>query len=366
MNAKTTKQLDLSGAERTQVYVPIIDRLLPSGIRKKGLYGIVGPSGVGKSTLALMIASDGVTCGTRGAQFDSISEFKFGKKWCFFSHQDTDKRLRLLSYAAQIPRLDIENRVWQHPDSVRSVAGLTQPQVMSRKKKIEQIMNDNLYTNRDSGDVHVNPFEIEKRCLEIQNRFGRVDGVVIDGLLDCCSYLEDSMSTTKASACRYSDFCTELMEYFRNIAEIFSCPVWITCQMSGSASSQKPAYPFSHKHAARFSAFGEYVDGCLVMGVPSDQSFVFSIKCTKAQCGLLNPNQILARHDPTCTGVIEANNYVEDRYRKNWVLKNSVRNEMFLKVEKQLEGFRSEDRLDVRDSLEKDCFASLENGISSD
>ena len=92
--------------------VRFVDRLLGGGTKPVGVYGILSPTGVGKSMLACMIATDS---STGGSVFDDTTSRPTGLwVWFDFHNQGPPCRERLVSHAARISR----DQVWQQDLSV--------------------------------------------------------------------------------------------------------------------------------------------------------------------------------------------------------------------------------------------------------
>ena len=85
-------------------YVPFLDKLLGGGTAPTGVYGILGPTGVGKTHLASMIASNGATCGSI-FQSECLNPFP----WVLFDIESERPltQQRILSHCAKVKRENV-------------------------------------------------------------------------------------------------------------------------------------------------------------------------------------------------------------------------------------------------------------------
>lgn len=103
-------------------YVPFLDKLLGGGTARSGVYGILGPTGVGKTHLASMIATNGATCG-------SIFEDTCRRSlpWILFD-LETPRSLaeqRILSHAARVNR----GNVWASHTAIQAYERQRRPEM---------------------------------------------------------------------------------------------------------------------------------------------------------------------------------------------------------------------------------------------
>lgn len=297
--------------------VGFVDRLLGGGTKPVGVYGILSPTGVGKSMLACMIAADSAT---GGSVFDETATRPAGL-WVWFDFHNLGWlcRERVLSHAGRISRAQVRKEHLKFKEYESAILEMLPPiagQVVSATERMhratECINNQLLLIGKHPDDIPT-PARIAMRlhCLSQQQR--PIEGVVIDGVPDVWHGLSDATDLSER------EFLQRFVAHdCRMMAERFRCPVWITHQISGAASCRPPAATISHHDAAHCKTFANSLDACLVMGTGSHPDGVFSIRCTKGDQKVVSRERVLLKHDDVFSSIVEAKDYVEDRKNKTW------------------------------------------------
>lgn len=301
--------------------VRFVDRLLGGGTKPVGVYGILSPTGVGKSMLACMIAADSAT---GGSVFDDTTSRPTGLwVWFDFHNQGPPCRERLVSHAARISRdqvfqqdLSVEDYESSYMKMLPQVDGQVMPAAERRRRATECINRQLQLIAQDPDDIPVlefaTPVGIAMQLHSLSQQRS-IEGVVIDGVPNVWNRVADATNLSER------EFLQRFVERdCRIIAKRFQCPVWVTHQISGAASSAPPTAPLSHRDAARCKTFADSLDACLVMGTLSDPDSIFSIQCTKGDRNLVSRERILLKHDDVLSSIVEAKDYVEDRRNKTW------------------------------------------------
>lgn len=301
--------------------VRFVDRLLGGGTKPAGVYGILSPTGVGKSTLACMIAVD---TATGGNVFDDAASRPDGIWiWLDFHNQQWLSQQRALSHAARISHeqvwqenLNIEEYETAYMKMLPHIGGKIVPATERKRRAIECINRQLLLISDGPNHLHAQELATPARIkgyLHLQSKIRPVAGIVIDG---ASHVWYESLCATNLSE---REFLQRFVEQdCRMMAKHFQCPVWVTHQIRGAASGVPPTTALSHRDAAGCKTFTNSMDACLVMGTASDPDGVFSIRCTKGDRKIVSRKRILLKHDDVFSTIVEAKDYVEDRHNKTW------------------------------------------------
>jgi hypothetical protein len=285
--------------------VGLIDRLLGGGTRV-GVYGILGPSGVGKSVLANMIAANGAT---------GVSIFttpRYAKLPCmlFDLHNGRGRTAqRIISHTGRIRRED----VWYEAEEIQEYEEERRDELpteddalipslgrgdLARKALHWQLL---LWSDGDEKPVfssRATPEWITDQITNTAFQQRGLGGIVIDGVQDVWSASKGKTNLSER----------EFLEQFvakscRTLAQRFQCPVWITHQI---ASAKHGAPPTTQLNDCNSAVDG--MDACLVMRTASDLNpeSVFSIQCIKGDRNLVSRERISLKHDRDFSTIVEA------------------------------------------------------------
>lgn len=306
-------------------YVPFLDKLLGGGTAPSGVYGILGPTGIGKTHLASMIATNGATC---GSVFEDTCQQSF--PWILFDIE-TQRSLavkRIFSHTAKVKR---EN-VWNGHAAIQAyeqerLADLPEKQgrLISEVKRLARtdkvlvrqltaICSDDLYEKHSGGVVwkFTNIVDwIDQRINEISSD-SRSGGIVFDGVGDIWNHSPTTSSMTKR------EFIHDFVDNFcRELSSTKQCPVWVSYQVNGTACKTSPLALLSHRDAASCKTFARSLDACFVLGNPAENG-IFAIQCTKSLSGSASLDRLTLMHDKDFATIVEVDDYVEDRYNQTW------------------------------------------------
>ncbi len=306
-------------------YVPFLDKLLGGGTAPTGVYGILGPTGIGKTHLASMIASNGATS---GSVFEDTCQQSF--PWILFDieTQRLPAEQRIFSHAARVKRgnvwtghaaiqayeqerrADLPNKQGRLISEVKRLACAEKALV----RQLTAICMDDLYEEHSGSVVwkFTNIVDwIDERVDEISSD-SRLGGIVFDGVSNIWNH------TAKTSSMTEREFIQDFVDNFcRELSSTKQCPVWVSHQLNGTACVASPLAPLTHRDAARCKTFARSLDACFVLGNPA-QNGIFSIQCTKSLPGSARLDRLTLTHDKDFATIFEVDDYVEDRYHQTW------------------------------------------------
>jgi hypothetical protein len=319
-------------------YVPFLDKLLSGGTAPQGVYGILGPTGIGKTHLASMIASNGAT---RGSVFQETSGQT--RPWVLFDLEShlSMTQTRILSHCAKVRRENIfaakaieQPYEQQRRPELTEWAGTLKTE-QSRSKQAKHVLKDKLlYINGDNlrelnPDINKSPGysmdvpKIISLCISIikNRRKQEPGGIVIDGVNTAWNLTGNSTSMTEREFIQHfvRDFCRDLSEQYR-------CPVWVTHQVNGTACDASPLALLSHSNAARCKGFADSLDACFVLGTAPENEYEeekrFAIQCTKGNPDFAKLKRLVLAHDQDFASLVEVTNAKESQTRQTWLVPN--------------------------------------------
>ena len=306
-------------------YVPFLDKLLGGGTAPTGVYGILGPTGVGKTHLASMIASNGATCGSI-FQSGCLNPFP----WVLFDIESERPltQQRILSHCAKVKRENVGTEhaeIQAYEQERRSELPGMQGRFISELERLEHACNvltrqlklicqDDLFERSPDGvEFKFTDFPnwIAKCTDEISSET-ILGCIVIDGVSNVWIHSQKSSSMTEREFIQdfVDNFCREL-----SVRE--NCPVWLTHQVNGTACDASPVTPLSHREAARCKTFARSLDACFVLGNPSEDT-VFAIQCTRSKSDSAKLDRLLLTYDEDFATIVETDDYVEDKRHQTW------------------------------------------------
>ena len=312
--------------ELQPTHVPFLDKLLGGGTAPTGVYGILGPTGVGKTHLASMIASNGATSGSvlQNACLGSLP-------WVLFDIE-TQRALtqqRILSHSAKVKRDNVwtghteiqayeQERASELPEKQGQLTSelehLTHVRhVMGRQLRL--ICQDDLFDKGPDGmEYKFTDFPAWiAECITKISSDTPLGGIVIDGVSNVWIHSQESSSMTER------EFIQDFVDNFcRELSFNEQCPVWITHQVNGTACDASPVALLSHQDAARCKTFARSLDACFVLGNPSEEDNVFAIRCTRSKSDSAKLDRLLLTYDEDFATIVEADDYVEDKQHQTW------------------------------------------------
>ncbi len=311
-------------------YVPFLDELLGGGTAPQGVYGVLGPTGIGKTHLASMIACNGATQG-------SIFECRWpnAPPWILFDLEShfAISRQRILSHCARVSRGNIgsENMKEQAYEKLRcsELPKLNGVLLNEENRAVfaREVLKRNLLLR--TGDDLRSSAEVASSDMPrgIANIIAGADfdvklgGIVIDGVNNVWNLACSSTSMPERR------FILEFVGTFcRGLAEKYRCPVWVTHQVNAKACDASPLASLSHKNAARCKGFADSLDACFVLGTTPENEHekrkFFAIQCTKGDPDIVSPKRLLLEHDQDFASLAEVPEFIESQARQSWIVPN--------------------------------------------
>lgn len=298
---------------KIRTHVPFLDKIL-GGQFCPGTHGVIVPTGIGKSHLAMMIAINAATHG------DSLGRnAQKSKPWVLINMDMPldDMQDRIASHAAQIKRSDV----------LINSDGQTTPEQQRCLKKRDQVVavvNGQLsHCGREgwyefaNGRPSLNDLENKlNTCLLKASKERGLGGIVIDDALGVYQVFDGR------NPCEIEDheFLSLLAgTWCRRWAKKYQCPVWIMHSASGDAGGASPLARLHHRNALYCKTFADKLDVCLVVGTRCIESEVFGIQCTKTIGKPLVDKIVPLIYDPNDVAtIIEAEGYTEDPLEQTW------------------------------------------------
>jgi len=258
--------------ELTPTNISFLDKYLGGGTAPGDAVGILGPTGVGKSTLAVMIA---VEAAFYQQMLTDTEDKELGHVY-LFSYEapiDPEVQLRTLSYAAQIHRDTLftdaefstkgnlkqyEKKLWA--DNLK--AGMDVPGEKERIDAVSSKLRRNLWLCEFSGALANSPYigsggpqEIVDYLSMERDAGKKICCVIIDyvGLAARRQMANDGVSVNEIRHFigGYADVARRL------IAENFGACVWLIHQLTGAANNSAPTVKQTHASAAEAKNWAE-------------------------------------------------------------------------------------------------------------
>ena len=288
--------------------VPFLDYLLGGGTLSQGVYGIIGPTGVGKTTLATMIAVSSVV-----GESVATGEGDSARPWLWFDFESPRQTAmcRALSHGAQVVRsLEIDGGARRGLEEARG--RLTRAKDLL-PKRLRLLAREDLPLDTGLMRCRVSGFQPVEEI--IMNSAGNIPwgGVVIDGLNNVWGY--EKMHTDLDERRFIREFGDTIS---RRLASKLNCPVWLTHQASGSSCADSPLEQLSHENASICKQFAESLDACFALGTADDQGR-FALQCVWKTSDRLKCNKIIVQHHETIASIVDVLNCVGDPLRRRWV-----------------------------------------------
>lgn len=309
---------EIKPIELTPIHVPFLDAYM-GGQANGEAYGILGPTGVGKTTLGIMIAVEGALYQQIIAPSDSEM-----RHWYFFTFEssvDPEIRSRVISYAAKIDRnVLMKGEKLSTSDTLKKYelerwrdnlkAGQKMPGETERYEAVKPKLQRNLWLVDMSGSDPDNPSvgsggveEIADLLAMEADKGKRIGGVVIDYVgiavkrqLDAAGIAYDQLRHYVGG---YGDKVRRL------ISAQFKCPAWLLHQFTGEVNKRAPTAKMHHADAAEAKNFADNLWYCFNLGTKSNEN-VCQMTCTKERRSFSNGHAPLIKIDGAVCAMLPA------------------------------------------------------------
>ena len=282
---------DLGSEPTLSTHLSFLDPGLGGGQRRGEVYGVIGATGAGKTTLGINILV-GNSIENRAEVLDGGSP----ELCVYYTYEQSASQIlpRLQSDACNIARsslipnpvtrrLDLSHDAVSRKEYERYLwPGSTETE-LDRWRSNKEWINQSTIVQNMSGVPDLSDItEEQKQAKRARGRGGieeiandldtlvqrtgkKIRVVIIDyaGLVCLRQYGCAEEDHIYYRALNYmGDMCR------KQIAGKFNCPVWLLHQMSGSANSLDPTVPLHHSQAAGCKSFGDNMDTCICLGSP--------------------------------------------------------------------------------------------------
>lgn len=236
--------------------ISFLDNLLPRQVQPNGVHAILGPSGVGMSKLAMMIAARGAwNC-----------HFHGGGHYIFVANES--KGLQLWGHAlSYLGGLSLESI--QRGELMPIHAG----DEMENYELARAIIGDNRLTFKSA--IQTSP----QRPLADQLLDSReVDGRPISGIV-----IDDVTTLATRHALATQDIERNVLDQFlqkcQRFAKDFDCPVWVCLHLRGAVWTRHHRAELSHTDAGSNRDIQQHIETAFVLGNHADDG-LFMIRNT--------------------------------------------------------------------------------------
>ncbi len=280
-----------AGIDLFSTYIPFFDKFLGGGHAPGEVYGIMGPFGSCKTTLAIMLAVNG----TRHAHAKQAKEDYNGYVfYVSFEARIKEMRLRALSYAAEVNRKSLQN---MGAEGVKSLSTAKSLKKYEKKRFAKALSSDDKvlgeqgrikraskYLNSHFIGVDLTGYDAKRRnagggfveeisriiATELRRRGKNAKAtlVVIDYVGAMAKRYLSAIGKDESFLRHYISGAG--LRARNLIADQFDCPVWLIHQFSGEANRRSPGGRYHHTDAAEAKNFAENLDFSFVVGNLTD------------------------------------------------------------------------------------------------
>lgn len=265
--------------------IPFIDAVMGGGCRTGEVYCLLGPTGGGKSLLALQLVTDQ----SYYFHINNLADINV-----FFTYELTRSETYIRAYAQlmDVPPQKIE-AVAQQKLSFTEEEG-------RRYDLANHILQDHLWIVDFSmpdpkagitraGSLH----DVVNYLQTLQERFRRpIRSVVLDwaGII---VEREITLKNQDISRLRSSELTSFVQRVKDMIAGPFSCSVWVVHQLSGDMTNKPPHMPMHHSNAQWCKSFANNATYAMCLGNIDPNHNVMTFNCSKARRSRREPVKLL-------------------------------------------------------------------------
>lgn len=299
--------------------ISFLDKLYPKGVNRPGVYGIIAPTGVGKSVLSGMIVLDTI-----------LHRYSYGKDvsdvrpWVHFDLHNGDGlyKERMAGRAKEWRQAILENmnvmrksavfREYVHTEA-EFYADFTRflgPQIFSYTDVFGKTMTEIF------ADLALCSYTLKQETLESRH----LGGIIIDGAPNVWYAILPTVSYSE-----YDFLKVHLPRFLRVLSCLYKCPVWVTHQVTGEACDKDAIDLLHHRDARSCKDFAESFDACFVLGNhnPDPENSVFTIRCTHGVSFAEQKKMCLLKFRDGGHSIEEVEAQVADAKTRMWKPKSS-------------------------------------------
>lgn len=283
--------------------IPIFDNFLGGGHAPGEVYGLMGPYGSCKTTMASMLVVEGAKAFYEEHLLDPSQPPKIAFVVCYEARK-AEMRNRTLGYAAKIRRSTLESL---DPEKSLELAGFsTSGKLKKYEKRMwrKDIANGKNVKGELDRALAVMPW-LRRHMVILDMTGHETKGVGNNGVKEIAQVITNVCRQRKARCgVAVVDYIGAMVKRYMagneidtselrhligsapltlksQVADVFDCPVWALHQLSGEANSYGSAVLADHTNAAEAKNFGENLDFNLVVSKPQDVDAVALLGCTK-------------------------------------------------------------------------------------
>ncbi len=242
----------LNQIPRSPCGVGFIDTLLGGGARSGEVYGLLGPTGRGKTALAVQMTWSKVRREEHCAYF--AYEFPF----------DPELTQRFYAYAADIPASRIEGRNFDqlNPDD--------RARIQDETRKYGAYMHAvNMINNRNQQTGSGGMQEFRSKLLEYRKRGTPISFAVIDQMIPLANRYLAAVGKDPGESMRL--YLQSAVDEAMRIADELECSILLLHQMSPEAGNRSPASYPKWGDAAECRSFAFWMSNCLALGTGDER-----------------------------------------------------------------------------------------------
>ena len=322
---------DLNGEENVPTIptgISFIDSRMSGGMQPGEVNVLLGPTGVGKTTLGMQLAVEGARYShLRSKEFDAPK-----KQSVFLSYEISlrEMQIRMMTYAAQIDKSrleqvkfdelssrenlqDYERRRWKR----QIMDGAEVPGEKDRWNSAVPWLHDHMHLmdmSADQGDSNLGNggiAEIKGTLDKINNQRDRAgfNVIVIDwaGMV-ARQYLR--AQNEQVDKLYYHELYEFVSRIRRQIAKPYNCQVWVLHQLTGQANKKGPTARMHHSDAEGCSSFAVNAWFAFCLGNKDQSTNTCLLSATKTRRGA-GQDAVVCKIDGGFGRLLDADKYYE-------------------------------------------------------
>lgn len=295
--------------------IPFLDRFLDGGMLPGETYGILGPTGVGKTMLAVQIAVEAARRAAEAAP-DQLS-YLFS-----FETDKADLQIRTMCYAARIHQQSFCESAGQF--SRRGALRPYEKQLFAKdiadgrdppgeKERLEQVLpwikrHLRLVDCTGTGKATRGPipYMLDHLDKELPGSGCRPGCICIDHVDAACR--GHLLAGPPGSLLQLPHMIGSFAEECRHrLAEQYDCPVWLVHFLKGTVAQRSPAAVLHHSMTLHGPRFANGLTYAFVMGEKDRESHCCMMRCTKARRSLEGIDPVILFIDGALGRLVDAN-----------------------------------------------------------